>query len=150
MTVWLQALVKMSRIASNMKDEEGLELIDTILMDTDSPGFRALNPNFGGRPGYGMRLEWPRWGWGSYLAWVMMNLAESLGCGISLGDLRAIHEVRLHHPASPGSRMVLHRCMLSNKPPEQEVCAVVQPCDPFCCSALGAGACAAMEPTGHL
>ena len=87
-----------------MKDEEGLEFIDSILMDTDSPGFRALNPNFGGRPGYGMRLEWPRWGWGAYLAWVMMNLAESLGCGISLGDLRAIHEVRLQHRTSPCSR----------------------------------------------
>ena len=118
--MWLQALVKMSRIAGNMKDEEGLEFIDSILMDTDSHGFRALNPNFGGRPGYGMRLEWPRWGWGSYLAWVMMNLAESLGCGISLGDLQAIHEVRLQYTTFPCSRISLHCCMLrlSNQKPE--------------------------------
>lgn len=85
-----QNLLKERRKAFNRKDSEAEFELDHWIFDTNAPEFKALNPNFEGREGYGQRLTWPVWGRGGRLAFYMMELAMELGAGASFQDFAEI------------------------------------------------------------
>jgi len=89
----LQKLMKEYRAAFNTKDAELMTYLDAKVFDTDEPGFRALNPHFDGREGFGQRLQWPVYGKGAKLAFCMMEMASQIGGGASYSDFFKINEV---------------------------------------------------------
>lgn len=59
----------------NSKDVEYQYWLEDRIFDTDAPEFLAVNPNFHGREGFGLKRTWPRFGRGTRLAYYLMELA---------------------------------------------------------------------------
>lgn len=89
----MQRLLKERRIAFNRADVETEFQLDAILFNTETPEFKALNPNFHGREGYGIRMTWPKFGKAARLALYMMELAEQLDGKSTIVDFIEILEV---------------------------------------------------------
>ena len=67
--------------------------LENQIWNTRDPEFLALNPHFHGREGYGIRMMWPEWGTGAFLALTMMETAQELGLMASANDVLQICEV---------------------------------------------------------
>ena len=90
----LQDLLKQYRIAVNTKDLEAGYLLEHMLFNTNSEGFRALNPHYEGRMSTEPLARWPHDLQAAHMALHMTALAESLGATTTVQDIVELIQVR--------------------------------------------------------